>query len=171
MSTENCIAGLWKFEVTVFRSQLIELAKSWVFDTDGHRYRRIEVRKYAPTKYAIDFCYALGDTDQKTFVHRMSDKLRREFGNDLVGWDIGPVEWSYNDRWGSLADQLRDNMAQVTDVRLDELYRKLFQQGWAKPQPMPLSTRDADYEIRRLVIQTIGVEQDERRRGLTPKIE
>lgn len=171
MSTKNCIAGLWKFGAAISRGELIEVAKSWIFDTDGHQYRRLEVRLYAPTKYAIDFCYALGDADQKAFVHRMSDKLRREFGNDLVGWDIGPVEWSHSDRWGSLANRFRDYMAQVTDVRLDELYRKLFQQGWAAPRPMPLSTRNADYEIRHLVMQAICVEQIERREGRAPKVE
>ena len=171
MSASNTIAGLWKFGAEVSSSNLVEVAKSWLFDTDGNRYKRIEVRLYSPTKYAIDFCYALGGESQKTFVHRISDKLRRQFGNDLVGWDIGSVGWSYGDHWNSLADQLRDYMTQVTDTRLDELYRKLYQQGWAEPRPMPLSTRNADHEVRYLVMQAVSVEIIERREGRIPKVE
>lgn len=171
MSTSNTIAGLWKFGTGVTRSDLIEIAKSWVFASGGHSYRRIEVRLYSPTKYAIDFCYALGAESQKSFVHRMSDKLRRQFGNNLVGWDIGSVEWKYGDHWDSLADQLRDYVTQVTDTRLTELHQKLYQQGWTEPRPMPLSTRNADHEVRYLVMQTIGVEQIERLGGRIPKVE
>lgn len=171
MNTSNCIAGLWKFGIGITHGELIEVVKSFIFDTDGSRYRRIDIRLYSPTKYAIDFCYALGDTSVKVFVHRVSDKLRRQFGNDLVGWDIGLIGWSYGDHWNSLADQLRDFMAQVTDARLDELYQKLYRQGWAEPRPMPLSTRNADSEIRHLVIQTVSIEQIERREGRIPKVE
>ncbi|TSA43968.1 hypothetical protein D4R49_01185 [bacterium] len=69
------------------------------------------------------------------------------------------------DHWDCLARQLRAYMKQLTDERLDMLYHKLFDAGWATPRSFPLSTRNADEEIRHLLMQYVSIETIERREG------
>lgn len=74
------------------------------------------------------------------------------------------------DHWDSLARQLRSYMKQITDERLDMLYHKLYDAGWATPRSFPLSTRDADHELRHLLMQYVSIEIIERREGRTPSV-
>ena len=74
------------------------------------------------------------------------------------------------DHWDSLAQQLRSYMKQVTDERLDELYHRLYDAGWGTPRSFPLSTRNADHELRHLMMQYVSIEVIERRDGRTPSI-
>ena len=94
-------------------------------------------------------------------------------GNILPGPSIAFAfrkDNSPNDHWDCLARQLRAYMKQVTDERLDILYHKLYDAGWAVPRSFPLSTRNADEELRYLLMQYVCVETIERREGRTPSV-
>ncbi len=77
---------------------------------------------------------------------------------------------SPRDPWAHLGWSLGQYMKQVTDERLDNLYRNLFAAGWANPRPLPHSTRHADHEIRYLVMNAVSYEIIERREGRIPSV-
>jgi hypothetical protein len=69
-----------------------------------------------------------------------------------------------SDHWDSLASNLREYMAQVTDERLKALCGTLYDAGWSQYGPYPLSTRNADQEVKRAVFEAIAVELSKRSR-------
>ncbi|GEM_PF-3535898 len=69
-----------------------------------------------------------------------------------------------------LARQLGMYFEQLTDERLNALYQKLFVEGWAEPEPLPLSTRNAIEHVKRLVMSAVGEEQLSRERGWFDKL-
>lgn len=74
------------------------------------------------------------------------------------------------EHWIGLGLQLKQYMKQVTDARLKDLYDKLFGAGWAKPRTFPLSTRNADEELKFLMMEAVSIETIERREGRIPSV-
>ncbi|MDQ5957039.1 MAG: hypothetical protein QG614_10 [Patescibacteria group bacterium] len=90
MQKQKIITGLWKFHEKVPEKQLIEVATEWAKED---RYTHLYIRKVSKDQYGIGFMYDMKDTsDSKktynSFFEEVSDRLKRQFGNDLVGWDI-----------------------------------------------------------------------------------
>jgi len=83
--------GIWKFSEKIPVEKLIEVAQKWA--DEDEKYLQLYVRKVSKDQYGIGFTYdAKGQGDLKKFHdeyhYRVSDVLRRQFGNDLAGWDI-----------------------------------------------------------------------------------
>lgn len=97
----NVISGLFKFEITSTRHEddkvviLTNVANDW--SATDKKWQRLYVRKCSKTQYGIGFEYLLEGTDyekdHKKFFHKMTDQLKREFGNDFVGWDMASPTW------------------------------------------------------------------------------
>ncbi len=92
----DLVAGIWNFSVNVGHDELVQLAKQWV-DEDVN-YKQICVRGTSRNTFGIQFVYRCEgvnarDADEETSAYRkwfykMTDQLKRRFGNDLVSWDI-----------------------------------------------------------------------------------
>ena len=88
------IIGIWKFSDKIAPETLAEIAEKWVHEDP--RYERLYVRKVSKDQHGIGFEYrAYEDSDSEKckqtyddYLQGMTDKLKREFGNDLVGWDL-----------------------------------------------------------------------------------
>ena len=62
---------------------------------EEERYIDLHVRKCSKNQFCIGFKYVLrnGDSDQNPvkyakFFYGITDTLKREYGNDFVGWDV-----------------------------------------------------------------------------------
>lgn len=93
------ISGLFKFDLKMSEDEtvehLIRVASKWALG--DRRWQRLYVRKCSKTQYGIGFEYLL-ETDEnekarKDFFYKMTDQLRRQFGNDFVGWDMANPTW------------------------------------------------------------------------------
>lgn len=88
------IIGIWKFADKISPETLAETAENWA--AEDPRYEHLYIRKVSKDQHGIGFEYRAYDgndsENQKQayseYFDRMTDKLKREFGNDLVGWDI-----------------------------------------------------------------------------------
>lgn len=84
-------SGMWKFKDTTSIVELYELAEEWKAGPDGDKYLDLHVRRCSKNQWGIGFQYARKDDTEKSqnaFFHKMTDQLKRRFGNDFVGWDV-----------------------------------------------------------------------------------
>lgn len=84
---KNLILGLWKFHERVGHKDLMEVAEEWAKDDN---YELLYIRKVSKNQNGIGFAYKSDGTKEfyDEYFHEASDSLKRQFGNDLVGWDI-----------------------------------------------------------------------------------
>ncbi|KND48882.1 MAG: hypothetical protein AB200_00445 [Parcubacteria bacterium C7867-005] len=88
------IIGIWKFSHKVSPETLAEVAEKWA--TEDSRYEHLYVRQVSKDQHGIGFEYrAYEGIDSENhkqsydeYFEKTTDKLKREFGNDLAGWDI-----------------------------------------------------------------------------------
>jgi hypothetical protein len=98
---EALVSGLWKFNSNVSLQELETVALEWK-ERDYHGWQELYIRGVGPNHaLGIGFRYQLSginDPDwfphrspeqaQKDFFHKMTDQLKRRFGNDFIGWDV-----------------------------------------------------------------------------------
>lgn len=87
--------GLWKFSDKVPTKDLNEFTQQWAEDEN---YLQLYIRKVSKDQMGIGFTYRLPESgdDKKNydaFFLSATDKLKRTFGNDLVGWDVSSTTW------------------------------------------------------------------------------
>jgi len=92
----NYITGLWKFSSKVPVEQLEEVAKKWA--AEDPKYLQLYVRKCSKDQYGIGFMYDYthqesSEGQNKEYMDPLMDSLKRQFGNDLVGWDVSSPTW------------------------------------------------------------------------------
>ena len=82
--------GIWKFSDKIPMKDLIETAQKCA--DEDEKYLQLYIRKVSKNQYGIGFTYDIKGQDAKRaydeYFYRVSDILKRTFGNDLVGWDI-----------------------------------------------------------------------------------
>jgi len=85
---KNLIMGLWKFHERIGHKDLVEIAEEWAKEDN---YELLYIRKVSKDQNGIGFAYKTDGTKEAhdKYFHEASDYLKRNFGNDLVGWDIG----------------------------------------------------------------------------------
>ena len=88
--------GLWKFSDKISTEQLEEVAKKWA--AEDPKYLQLYVRKCSKDQFGIGFTYDISDLESKErqnaqYMNPVSDSLKRQFGNDLVGWDVASPIW------------------------------------------------------------------------------
>ncbi len=88
----DLLMGIWKFRENVPQAELVKVAEKWAEDA---RYIQLYIRRVSKDQFGIGFTYQLEDQDIKAgheeYFENFSDQLKRQFGNDLVGWDIANV--------------------------------------------------------------------------------
>jgi hypothetical protein len=88
---QDVISGMWKFK-NISKGELAKLAKEWL-EKDPFRQNYIHglyVRKCSSDQYGIGFFYRTTNESKDEYFYRITDQLKRSFGNDYVGYDIGP---------------------------------------------------------------------------------
>jgi hypothetical protein len=68
------------------------LAQKWKTE-EPKKYLGLHVRKCSKNQYGISFLYVAEGFAQKKFFHKITDQLKRQFGNDFVGYDISEHVW------------------------------------------------------------------------------
>ena len=98
MQEKNWIMGLWKFSDKISQKDLGEIAEKWAEDP---KYLQLYIRKVSKDQNGIGFTYDLGtdknDEAYKAYHDKTTDFLKRKFGNDLAGWDLGSAVWVIKD--------------------------------------------------------------------------
>ncbi len=93
----DLISGIWKFSrPKIALDVIVQLAQEFL-DEEPDKYLGIHVRKCSQTQIGISFIYDMGEnSDTKSydeFFNSKTDKLKRRFGNDFVGWDTTRGVW------------------------------------------------------------------------------
>lgn len=92
---DNVVTGMWKFARGTDAETLVSFALECQREPVAlGGYLHLYVRGASKDQLAIGFQYDLhGRFTQKQFFHRMTDKIKRRFGNDFVGWDLSSPTW------------------------------------------------------------------------------
>ena len=86
-------SGMWKFRDKITPEELVKVAEQ-LRDEEPRKYIDLHIRRCSKDQIGIGFKYVRDDDEtSKDFFERISDPLRRQFGNDFVGWDIGHMTW------------------------------------------------------------------------------
>lgn len=86
----SMVSGLWKFAHIPFET-LLDLAEEWKEAEVG--YVDLHVRKCSKGQIAIGFKYLFEGDDHKGFFYKVTDQLKRKFGNDFIGYDVSSPTW------------------------------------------------------------------------------
>ena len=89
-NSQEVIMGIWKFSDKIPMKDLIETAQNWA--KEDEKYLQLYIRKVSKDQSGIGFTYDIKGQDGKEahdkYFNQTSDTLKRNYGNDLVGWDI-----------------------------------------------------------------------------------
>ncbi len=96
MQEKNYVMGLWKFSDKISKEELGKVAEKWA--AEDPNYLQLYLRKVSKNQMGIGFTYKLDDTKDGKKAHeeyfdKTSDFLKRSFGNDSAGWDMGSPVW------------------------------------------------------------------------------
>jgi hypothetical protein len=96
MQEQNWVMGLWKFSDKISTKDLGEIAQEWA--NKDPRYSQLYIRKVSKDQMGIGFTYRLPNEkdyldEYAEYKASFSDSLKKQFGNDLVGWDLGCKVW------------------------------------------------------------------------------
>ena len=91
---DNIVTGMWKFGPEVSPMSIGMFATEWM-QKEGEKLLHLYCRQCSKDQNAIGFMYQFDESDHKPFYHRMTDQLKRRFGNGFVGWDISSPTWIF----------------------------------------------------------------------------
>lgn len=90
----NVVIGEINFAATVSAEIVEALANELLEGKDGSQYSAMYIRPKESPRLILGFSYEIGtdfERDYKKYYHKITDILKRRFGNDC-GWSIsGPV--------------------------------------------------------------------------------
>lgn len=98
MYRQDLANGQIKFSSKFTPEDLIKVAEQLQMGSDGHQFKQLAIRgcgrEGGKKRYAIAFVYQYDGTEKgfDKFIHKITDKMKREFGND-VHWDISSGLW------------------------------------------------------------------------------
>ena len=92
----SMVSGGWRFEGKVGFEVLLDLAEEWK-EAVRDRYVDLHVRKCNKGQIVIGFKYLFEGNDHKRFFHKVTDQLKRKFGNDFIGYDVSSPTWLIQD--------------------------------------------------------------------------
>ncbi|MCK5285857.1 MAG: hypothetical protein KAJ58_01370 [Candidatus Pacebacteria bacterium] len=91
-------SGLLRFREKVFPQKLVEVALEWTTEAKG-TWVDLHVRKCSKGQFGIGFKYIKPkEESSEEFVERITDSLKRQFGNDFIGHDISHETWMIKQR-------------------------------------------------------------------------
>jgi|SRR6185312_16576879 len=95
---EYAISGIWKFHERIPVEDLQNIAREFLAE-EPNAYRSMQIRKCSKTQHGICFTYDCGESSYNKvvldrFFNRITDRLKRQFGNDFVGWDVTNQVWT-----------------------------------------------------------------------------
>ncbi|OGM03233.1 hypothetical protein A2115_02650 [Candidatus Woesebacteria bacterium GWA1_41_8] len=96
---DDIICGIWKFRETVPVEELLKLAEEWRTGPGGKSYLSLYVRRCSKNQFGIGFMYQINleedelETTRHKFFEKVTDMLKRRYGNNFVGYDISWSVW------------------------------------------------------------------------------
>jgi len=98
----NFVAGEFKFSADVSERDLVEVVAQWKsqFKDRNEQFLYLAIRIINDGKRAISFLFQQKQEkeDHRAFFYKISDQLKRKFGNDFCGWSLSsaPIiaEWA-----------------------------------------------------------------------------
>lgn len=93
---DNIVTGMWKFGPEVSPMAIGMFAAEWL-QKEGANLLQLYSRKCSKDQNALGFMYKFEEDNHKAFFHRMTDQLKRRFGNGFVGWDVSSPTWIFKD--------------------------------------------------------------------------
>ena len=91
---DNIVTGMWKFGPEVSPMSIGGFATEWM-QKEGTNLLQLYCRKCSKDQNALGFMYRFEEDDYRPFFHRMTDQLKRRFGNGFVGWDVSSPTWIF----------------------------------------------------------------------------
>jgi hypothetical protein len=95
MKQENVAVGEIIFNARISAHDIEMFVKDLLAGADGDRYLSVYIRPKEPPRKILGFKYDVGSDFNKEYTkyyHKITDMLKRRFGNDCSGWSIsGPV--------------------------------------------------------------------------------
>ena len=93
----DLVVGIWKFDERVGELVVCDLAVE-LKNAQPSQYEQVLVRRCSKNQLGVCYTYRLGDGESYSkFFYRETDKLKRRFGNDFVGYDITSEVWTLSD--------------------------------------------------------------------------
>ncbi len=89
---DDIVTGIWKFGPDVSPMAIGMFASTWL-EEDGDRILQLYSRKCSKDQHGLGFMYRFTEESHGPFFHRMTDRLKRTFGNGFVGWDTSSPTW------------------------------------------------------------------------------
>lgn len=93
---DGVVSGNLFFSPAVTPDVLVQMAEEWLADSDGDRFQSLYIRPDGKDRrHCIVFQYRFdpGPKGYKSFYHKVTDMLKRRFGNDFIGWSIASPTW------------------------------------------------------------------------------
>ena len=104
---ESVVSGIWKFKAFdpeadvpedeprgVELDDLAQVVEQWLRE-EGDKYLDLFIRKCSADQWGICFQYIFEGSRHNRYFHKTSDKLKRLFGNDFVGWDLSSPTYMF----------------------------------------------------------------------------
>lgn len=94
---DEIVSGIWKFNKEKVTPEALVFFAVELVQEEPEAYQSIKVRSCSKTTWGICFDYdrkRSGNPGVFTyFFDRITDKLKRKFGNGFVGWDVADSVW------------------------------------------------------------------------------
>jgi hypothetical protein len=85
----KAVAGIWKFRTSVSTDRLVQIAFGWRERDLEKQYGPILIRGCGTNQRGIQFEYRLRENETfEQFTDEHTDRFKRLFGNEFVGWDV-----------------------------------------------------------------------------------
>lgn len=86
---KNWLNGQLKFSPNVSYNDVLALAKEFKEGSEGDKIKALAVRSCGEREFGIIFAFEYDGEEmtRKSLMYKLTDKLKRRFGND-VNWDI-----------------------------------------------------------------------------------
>ncbi len=89
---DDIVTGMWKFGPEVSPMTIGMFATEWL-KKERENLLQLYCRKCSKDQNGLGFMYRFEGDDYRPFFHRMTDQLKRRFGNGFVGWDVSAPTW------------------------------------------------------------------------------
>ncbi|MBX4199060.1 hypothetical protein KW800_02170 [Candidatus Parcubacteria bacterium] len=91
---DDIVSGEIRFRASIHASELMSLIGKMKENDKKEGYLNLYVRPGEKGENFVGFQYELaeGETEKK-FLYKLTDRLKRQYGNDCMGWSISSPTW------------------------------------------------------------------------------
>ena len=86
---DNILMGIWKFNNSISFNEILEVGDKWKGEPN---FSYLYIRQVSKDQIGLGFTYIfdtfISEEGYSKFLDEHTDILKRQFGNDFIGWDI-----------------------------------------------------------------------------------